>query len=63
LNPLMAPPAVVEDPLFCDLVTERFRWTQEEWDVRAARFPANLRREVGVNLNFDAECAEPTEPE
>jgi len=38
------------------VVTERFRYTQPEIDLRAAQFPANLRREFEINLTFDAEC-------
>ena len=55
-------PPPIEDALFCDLVTERYRYTQAEIDVRAAKWPANLRREFEVNKHFDRECkAEATE--
>jgi len=43
--------------LFCDLVTERFRYTQAELDGRiAAGWTANLRREFEANKHFDREC-------
>jgi len=38
------------------LVTERFRYSQDEIDLRAERFPANLRREFEINLGYDREC-------
>jgi hypothetical protein len=47
---------VVEEAFFCDLVQERFRYSQAEIDLRAAQFPANLRREFQINLHFDREC-------
>jgi len=52
-------PPAIEGPLFCDIVTERFRYTQPEIDLRAEKFPANLRREFEINLSFDAECVDP----
>ena len=51
-------PPPIEGALFCDLVTERFRFLQEEIDVRAANWPANLRREFQINGHYDAECVE-----
>jgi hypothetical protein len=33
---------------YCDQTT-LFRWTDEEWAVRVARFPENLRAELQVN--------------
>lgn len=47
----------IDQALFCDLMTQRFRYRQEEIDKRAAEFPANLRREFQLNLHFDRECA------
>lgn len=52
-------PAPIEEPLFCDVVTERFRYTQPEITWRAANAPANLRRSFEINLTFDAECVKP----
>ena len=49
---------IVEEPLFCDLVIERFKYTQEEWDLRARKYPANLRREIQINKHLDRECME-----
>lgn len=42
-------------PLFCE-VEEARRFTQEELDVRSARWPANLRRDFKTNTAIDAEC-------
>lgn len=50
-----APPPI-EEALFCDLVTERFRYVQAEIDSRAAEWPANLRREFQINNHYDREC-------
>ena len=51
-----AEPPVIEEALFCDLMQERFRYTQREIDLRAEEFPANLRREFQLNLHYDREC-------
>jgi hypothetical protein len=43
---------------FCDTMTERFRYRQEEIDLRTeAGFTANLAREYRLNLSWDRECA------
>lgn len=49
-------PPPIEAPLFCDLVTEDYQWTQAEWDERVARYPANLRREIQSNQHRAREC-------
>lgn len=55
----MPPP--IEEPLFCDLVTENFRYTQAEIDARiAAGWTANLRREFEINKHRDRECPKET---
>lgn len=53
------PPVEVDEALFCDLVPEDFRWTQEIWDARLTLDPANLRREIEINQHREAECQEP----
>jgi hypothetical protein len=56
-QPDQPPPILDEDPvLFCD-VEEKRRFSQEEWDWRAANAPWNLRRDVKTNTTFDRECA------
>lgn len=46
-----------DEALFC-LVEEKRKFTQEEIDVRAARWPANLRRDYKTNTAFEREgCA------
>lgn len=52
-----APPPI-EEALFCDLVSERFRYTQNEWNVRVATWPANLRREIEINQHYERECVD-----
>lgn len=53
-------PPVVEAPLFCDTMVERFRYTQAEIDLRmSAGFTKNLAREYRLNLSFDRECIDP----
>lgn len=48
---------MIEDARFCDLVTERFRYTQREIDTRiAGGWTQNLRREFEINKHFDREC-------
>jgi len=55
------PIEVSEDALFCDLVSENFRYTQEEIDARVASgWTANLRREFEINRHRDRECATDT---
>lgn len=52
-------PTVEDDEVnFCE-VEERRLFTQEELDVRAERFPANLRRDFKTNRTFDRECVVP----
>jgi hypothetical protein len=49
---------VIEEPLFCDTMTERFRWMQAEIDLLTANnFTANLARAYRLNLSWDRECA------
>lgn len=44
---------------FCDVMVERFRYRQEEIDLRIeAGFTANLAREYRLNLSWDRECGE-----
>jgi len=43
---------------FCDVEDPR-RFSQEEIDVRAERWPANLRRDFKTNASWDRECTEP----
>lgn len=51
--------APVDDLLFCDTMTEPFRYRQEEIDLRTeAGFTANLAREYRLNLSYDRECVE-----
>lgn len=50
------PPIEIDEPLFCDLAKEDFRWTQEVWDARLTLDPANLRREIEINQHREAEC-------
>lgn len=48
----------IEDPLFCDVMQERFRYTQVEIDTRQAMgWTANLAREYALNLSWDRECS------
>lgn len=54
---------IVEEAFFCDLVTERFRYTQAEIDERTVKWPANLAREFRINLHYDRECVEKKEVE
>jgi hypothetical protein len=50
-------PPAIEQPLFCDTMTEPFRYRQEEIDLRTeAGFTANLAREYRLNLSYDREC-------
>lgn len=60
-HPKVAPAPVVDEALFCDLMTEQFRYTQEEWAARVSAFPANLRREIELNQHFDRECVDAAE--
>lgn len=47
-----------KEALFCDIEEPR-RFTQEEFDIRAARWPRNLRRDLKTNRAWDREgCAE-----
>jgi len=47
----------VTDSRFCDVMTERFRYTQAEIDLRTeGGFTKNLAREYRLNLSFDREC-------
>lgn len=50
-------PPVVTEPFFCDVFEPR-RYTQEEIDVRAERWPANLRRDFANNATYDRECVD-----
>ena len=43
-------------PLFCDVYQARV-FTQAEVDVRAARWPNNLRLDYADRLTWDEECA------
>jgi len=54
-------PPVVTEPLFCDVFEPR-RYTQEEIDVRAERWPANLRRDFANNATHDRECTDQEAP-
>jgi hypothetical protein len=48
-----------QDALFCDTMTEPFRYTQEEIDGRTAQgWTKNLAREYRLNLSYDRECVE-----
>lgn len=49
-----------DQPLFCDVEDPR-RFTQAELDERAAKYPANLRRDFKTNTAWDRWCA--NEPE
>lgn len=49
---------VVEQPLFCDLFTDPFRWTYEAFSDMQDEHTANLRRMIVQNSHHDAECAE-----
>ena len=55
------PPVEVTEPLFCDIEEPR-RFTQEELDVRAERWPANLRRDFKTNAAWDAEECDKPDP-
>lgn len=57
-------PPVSDAALFCDVMVERFRYTQDEIDARtAAGFTKNLAREYRLNLSWDRECEEVAAPE
>ena len=43
------------DPLFCDVEEPRV-FTRDELEVRAARWPQNLRRDWKTNTTWDREC-------
>lgn len=48
-----------EEALFCDVVSEPFRYRQEEIDARTAGgWTANLAREYRINLSLERECKE-----
>lgn len=50
---------VVEEALFCTVMAERFRYRQEEIDLRTnAGYTKNLAREYRLNLSWDRECAD-----
>lgn len=52
-------PPAIEAARFCDVMTEPFRYRQEEIDLRTeAGFTANLAREYRLNLSYDRECLE-----
>lgn len=54
-NPNIEP--AYQGPLFCD-VEEARRFTREEWDIRATRWPENLSKDIKTNLTWDRECLE-----
>ena len=55
--PPIEPPS--EEALFCDVVSEPFRYLQEEIDARTAGgWTANLAREYRINKSWDRECVE-----
>lgn len=56
-TPVPVMPPTVDAPFFCDVFEPR-RYTQEEIDVRAERWPANLRRDFANNATYDRECVE-----
>jgi len=48
---------VIEEPLFCDVVTERAMFTQHEIDMREAwGYTRNLAWQYAINLTWDREC-------
>lgn len=56
-TPTPVMPPTIDEPFFCDVFEPR-RYTQEEIDVRADRWPANLRRDFANNATYDRECLE-----
>lgn len=56
-TPTPVMPPTIDEPFFCDVFEPR-RYTQEEIDVRAERWPANLRRDFANNATYDRECVE-----
>lgn len=55
--PVPVMPPTIDKPFFCDVFEPR-RYTQEEIDVRAERWPANLRRDFANNATYDRECVD-----